>query len=134
MALNEKTTLKILSRLDKTGGTTRILRLSLGGVWTKAGAGPRQLEIETPGAVAAVRDAEIDLKVADNGQSALTVVQGPAEFGTPFGVCAVPGGTASIGARGATCTPQAADQCADRGVLEAGGDAVRARRPQPKIR
>ena len=105
VALNEKTTLKILSRWDKTGGTTRILRLSQGGVWTKAGAGPRQLEIETPGAVAAVRDAEIDLKVADNGQSALTVVQGTAEFGTPFGVCAVTGGTASIGARGATCTP-----------------------------
>jgi hypothetical protein len=105
VALNEKTTVKILSRWDKTGGTTRILRLSQGGVWTKAGSGPRQLEVETPAAVAAARDAEMDLKVAENGQSALTVVQGSVEFGTPFGNCAVPGGTASIGARGAVCTP-----------------------------
>jgi hypothetical protein len=110
VALNERTSLKILSRWDKTGGTMRILRVSRGGVWAKAGDGARQLEIETPAAVAAARDAEIDLKVAEDGQSSLTVVQGTAEFGTPFGVCAVRGGTASVGARGAACTaPQPAN-------------------------
>ena len=110
VALNEKTTLKILSRWDKTGGTMRILRVRQGEVWVKAGDGARQLEIETPAAVAVVRDAEIDLKVAEDGQSALTVVQGAAEFGTPFGVCSVKGGTASVGARGAACTtPQPAN-------------------------
>ncbi|MGH7384784.1 MAG: FecR domain-containing protein [Candidatus Rokuibacteriota bacterium] len=105
VALNEKTTLKILSRWEKTGGTMRILRVSQGGIWARAGSGVRQLEIETPAAFAVARDAEIDLKVADDGQSALTVVEGTAEFGTPFGACSVRGGTASVGARGAACTP-----------------------------
>ena len=110
VALNERTSLKILSRWDKTGGTMRILRVSRGGIWAKAGDGARQLEIETPAAVAAARDAEIDLKVTEDGQSSLTVVQGTAELGTPFGVCAVRGGTASVGARGAACTaPQPAN-------------------------
>jgi hypothetical protein len=113
VALNERTTVKILSRWDKTGGTTRILRVSRGGIWAKAGAGANQLEIESPAAVAAARDAEIDLKVADDGRSSLTVVQGTAELGTPFGVCTVRGGTASVGARGAVCTtPQPANAAA----------------------
>jgi hypothetical protein len=110
VALNERTTLKILSRWDKAGGTTRILRVSRGGIWAKAGAGANQLEIETPASVAAARDAEIDLKVTEDGQSSLTVVQGTAELGTPFGVCSVRGGTASVGARGTACTaPQPAN-------------------------
>lgn len=113
VALNEKTTLKILSRWDKTSGTMRILRVRQGQVWVKAGDGARQLEIETPAAVAAARDAEVDLKVAEDGQSALTVVQGAAEFGTPFGVCSVKGGTVSVGVRGAACTtPQPANVAA----------------------
>ncbi|HWN04137.1 MAG TPA: FecR domain-containing protein, partial [Candidatus Dormibacteraeota bacterium] len=113
VALNERTSLKILSRWDKTGGTTRILRVSRGGIWAKAGTGANQFEIETPAAVVAAREAEIDLKVAEDGQSSLTVVQGTAELGTPFGVCAVRGGTASVGARGAVCTaPQPANVAA----------------------
>lgn len=112
VALNEKTTLKILSRWEKAG-TVRILRVSRGGVWAKAGDGARQLEIETPAAVAAARDAEIDVKVGDDGRSALTVVQGAVELGTPFGVCSVRAGTASVGARGVACTaPQPANVAA----------------------
>ncbi len=110
VALNEKTAVKILSRWDKTAGTTRILRVSQGEIWARAGDGARQLEVETPAAVAAARDAEFDVKVGEDGQSALTVIQGSAELGTPFGACAVRGGTASTGARGATCTaPQPAN-------------------------
>ncbi|HEU4439217.1 MAG TPA: FecR domain-containing protein [Methylomirabilota bacterium] len=113
VALNEKTSLKILSRWDKSAGTIRILRVSQGEVWAKAGSGAAALEIETPAAVAAARDAEVDLKVAEDGQSALTVVSGSAEFGTPFGVCAVRAGAASVGARGAACTaPQPANAAA----------------------
>ena len=109
VALNEKTAIKILSRWEKTAGTIRILRLSQGEVWAKAGTGSSQLEIETPAAVAAVRDAEIDLKVGPDAQSALTVVQGSVDFGTPFGTCSVRGGTASVGARGVGCSaPQPA--------------------------
>jgi len=104
VALNEQTTLRIFSRWEKTGGTIRIVRVLRGGVWAKAGDGARQLEIETPVAFAAARDAEVDVKVAADGQSALTVVQGTAEFGTPFGICAVRSGTGSVGARGSACT------------------------------
>jgi hypothetical protein len=114
-ALNERTTLKILSRWDKTGGTIRILRVSRGGVWAKAGDGARQLEIESPAAVAAARDAEIDVKVGEDGQTALTVDRER--------------GSARRGVYGPT-----AGQRGDRGVLEAGGDAVSGGRPQRKIR
>ncbi|HEY7039056.1 MAG TPA: FecR family protein [Methylomirabilota bacterium] len=120
VALNEKTSLKILSRWEKAAGTIRILRVSQGEVWVKAGGGQSALEIETPAAVAVVRDAEVDLKVAEDGQSGLTVVSGSAEFGTPFGVCVVRGGTASMGARGAACTaPQAANAAAATGWKQA---------------
>ena len=120
VALNEKTSLKILSRWEKTAGTIRILRLSQGEVWAKAGSGQSALEIETPAAVAALRDAEVDLKVAEDGQSGLTVVSGSAEFGTPFGVCVVRSGTASMGARGAACTaPQPANAAAAVGWKQA---------------
>jgi hypothetical protein len=92
-------------------GTLVVVRT--GGIWAKAGSGANQLEIESPAAVVAARDAEIDVKVAEDGQSSLTVVQGTAELGTPFGVCAVRGGTASVGARGAVCTaPQPANVAA----------------------
>jgi len=120
VALNEKTSLKILSRWEKAAGTIRILRVSQGEVWAKGGSGPGALEIETPAAVATVRDAEVDVKVAEDGQSALTVVSGSAEFGTPFGVCAVKSGTASVGARGAACTaPQPANAAAAVGWKQA---------------
>jgi len=120
VALNEKTALKILSRWEKTAGTIRILRVSHGEVWAKAGDGVRQLEVETPAAVAAARDAEIDLKVAEDGQSALTVVQGSVEFATPFGVCTVRSGTASVGTRGAACTaPQPTNAAAAVGWKQA---------------
>ena len=123
VALNEKTTVKILSRWDKSvpgPGTVRILRVSRGEVWAKAGSGERQLEVETPASVVAGRDLEFDLKVGEDGQSALTVVQGTADFGTPFGQCAVRGGTASVGARGAACTaPQAANAVAAIGWKQA---------------
>ncbi len=123
VALNEKTSLKILSRWDKNvggNGTIRILRLSRGEVWARAGSGERQLEVETPASVASARDAEIDLKVADDGQSTLTVMQGTADFATPFGQCSVRVGTASIGARGAGCTaPQPANAAAAAGWKQA---------------
>jgi hypothetical protein len=123
VALNEKTTVKILSRWDKNAGasgTIRILRVSRGEVWAKAGSGERQLEVETPVSVAAARDAEFDLKVAEDAQSALTVVQGTVEFGTPFGQCSVRSGTGSVGARGAGCTaPQPANAAATIGWKQA---------------
>jgi hypothetical protein len=123
VALNEKTTIKILSRWDKNAGgagTIRILRVSRGEVWAKAGAGERQLEVETPASVTAARDAEFDLKVAEDAQTSLTVVQGTVDFATPFGQCSVRGGTGSVGAHGAGCTaPQPANAAATIGWKQA---------------
>lgn len=123
VALNEKTSLKILSRWDKSlggNGVVRILRVSGGEVWTRAGSGERQLEVETAASVATARDAEIDLKVAADGQSTLTVVAGTVDFATPFGQCSVRSGTVSIGARGASCTaPQPANAAAAVGWKQA---------------
>jgi hypothetical protein len=123
VALNEETSLRILSRWDKSvggSGTIRVLRVSAGEVWARAGSGERQLEVETPASVASARDAEVDLKVAAEGQTTLTVVSGTADFATPFGQCAVRGGTASIGARGAGCTaPQPANAAAAVGWKQA---------------
>ena len=123
VALNEKTSLKILSRWDKSlggNGIIRILRVSGGEVWTRAGSGERQLEVETAASVATARDAEIDLKVAADGQSTLTVVAGTVDFATPFGQCSVRSGTVSIGARGASCTaPQPANAAAAVGWKQA---------------
>ena len=120
VALNEKTSLKILSRWEKAAGTIRILRVSQGEVWAKAGSGPAALEIETPAAVASAREAPIEQKGAGDGQSARTGGGGSAEFGTPFGVCAVKGGTASVGARGASCTaPQPTNAAAAVGWKQA---------------
>ena len=123
VALNEKTTVRILSRWDKSvsgNGTIRILRVSRGELWAKAGTGERQIEIETPASVATGRDAEFDVKVSDDGQSAVTVVQGTVDFATPFGQCPVRAGTGSIGARGAACTaPQPANAAAAIGWKQA---------------
>jgi ferric-dicitrate binding protein FerR (iron transport regulator) len=111
VALNENTSLRILSRWEKSKGTTRILRVKEGEVWVKTtGDGPKTLEVETPVATAAIRETEFDIKVHPDGQSVLTVIQGVVEFGTPFGSCPIKAATVSYGVRGKRCTkPEAAD-------------------------
>lgn len=107
VALNENTTLKILSRWEKVKGITRIIRLKQGEVWIKTGEGPKQLEVETPVATAAVRETEFNMKVQEDGQSTLTVIQGVVEFGTAFGTCPIRTSTVSYGVRGKRCTKPA---------------------------
>jgi FecR-like protein len=107
VALNENTSLKILSRWEKANGSTPILRISQGEVWIKTGAGPKPVEVETPVAVAATREAELDLKVAPDGQSVLTTINGLVEFGTAFGTCPIRTGSISYGERGKRCTKPA---------------------------
>ena len=104
IALNENTTLKLLYRWEKTKGTTQILRLKQGEIWVKTGPGPKQLEVETPVAAAVVRETEFTIKVQDDGQTTLTVIQGIVEFGTAFGTCPIRTSTASYGVRGKRCT------------------------------
>ena len=108
VALNENTTLKLLYRWEKANGTTQILRLKQGEIWVKTGPGPKQLEVETPVATAAVRETEFNIKVQDDGQTTLTVIQGTVEFGTAFGTCPIRTSTISYGVRGKRCTKPAA--------------------------
>lgn len=108
VALNESTSFKLLSRWEKDKPTTRILRLKQGEVWAKTSGGPKLFEVETPVATASVKETEFNLKVQDDGQSILTVIEGIVQFGTPFGTCPIRTDTISYGVRGKKCTKPAA--------------------------
>lgn len=51
---------------------------------SKPWGGPQPLEIETPVSKAAVKETEFAIKVAADGQTTLTVVEGIVEIGTAF--------------------------------------------------
>ena len=104
MALNENTTLQILSRWDKANGTTRIVRVKRGEVWVSS-TGGKPMEIETSTGTATVQNAEVDFKVAADGQSLLSVIQGNVQFATAYGWCTVTPSTSTSGARGRGCSP-----------------------------
>jgi len=107
VALNDSTTFKVLSRWEKDKPTTRILRLKEGELWAKTSGGPKRFEIETPVATASVKETEFNLKVQEDGQSILTVIEGVVQFGTPFGTCPIRTDTISYGVRGKKCTKPA---------------------------
>lgn len=120
VALNESTSFKLLSRWEKDMPVVRILRLKQGEVWAKTAGGPKRFEVETPVATAAVKETEFNLKVQDDGQSILTVIEGVVQFGTPFGTCPIRTDTISYGVRGKKCTkPAASDAKAARVWTEA---------------
>jgi hypothetical protein len=104
VALNQNTSIKLLSRWEKAKGTTRIVRLQEGEVWVKTGEGPKAIEVETPVATASAKDTEFNMKVHPDGESVLTVIQGTVEFGTAFGTCPLRTNTVSYGVRGKLCT------------------------------
>jgi hypothetical protein len=104
VALNENSLFRVLGRWEKAKGITRIIRLQGGEIWVRTGAGPKALEVETPVAIAAVRETEFNIKVLDDGQTILTVIQGVVEFGTAFGTCPIRTSTVSYGVRGKRCT------------------------------
>lgn len=107
VALNENTTLRLLNRWELGKSSTPILRMSRGEVWMKIDKAPKPVEIETPVAVAATTDAELNLKVLADGQSVLTTINGLVEFGTAFGTCPIRTGSISYGKRGERCTKPA---------------------------
>ena len=120
VALNENTSFKLLSRWEKDMPVVRILRLKQGEIWAKTAGGPKRFEVETPVATAAVKETEFNLKVQDDGQSILTVIEGVVSFGTPFGTCPIRTDTISYGVRGKKCTkPVASDAKAARGWTDA---------------
>jgi ferric-dicitrate binding protein FerR (iron transport regulator) len=108
VALNEETSIRILSRWQKDKPITSILRLSQGELWAKTtGDGPKAFEVETPVATASVKETEFNLKVQPDGQSILTVIEGVVQFGTPFGTCPIRTNTISYGVLGKKCTKPA---------------------------
>jgi ferric-dicitrate binding protein FerR (iron transport regulator) len=107
VALNENTQFRILSRWHKDKPVTRIVRLKKGEIWAKTKGGPKAFEVETPVATAAIKETEFDLKVQDDGNSVLTVMEGIVAFGTPFGTCPIKPGTISYGVKGKKCTKPA---------------------------
>lgn len=120
VALNEDTSFKLLSRWEKDKPTVRILRLKQGEVWAKTAGGPKRFEVETPVATASVKETEFNLKVQEDGQSILTVIEGIVQFGTPFGTCPIRTDTISYGVRGKKCTkPAASDAKAAKSWTEA---------------
>jgi len=62
------------------------------------------LEVETPVASARVKQTEFDIKVQEDGETTLRVMEGVVEFGTAFGTCPIRTGTISYGVRGKKCT------------------------------
>lgn len=104
VGLNRNTSLKIVSRWEKESGITRILRLKQGMLWVKTSGGPKQLEVETPVAIAIVKGTEFIIEGLPNGNSVLTVIEGLVEFGTALGTCPIRTSTVSYAEQGKKCT------------------------------
>lgn len=104
VGLNRDTSFKIVSRWEKENGTTRILRLKQGMLWVKTSGGTKQLEVETPVAIAVVKGTEFIIEALKDGNSVLTVIEGLVEFGTAFGTCPIRTSTVSYAEQGKKCT------------------------------
>lgn len=102
--LNEGTEVMVLSRWEKHRPLIRILRVKKGELLVKIAEGPKPLEVETPVASARVKQTEFDIKVQEDGETTLRVLEGVVEFGTAFGTCPIRTGTISYGVRGKKCT------------------------------
>src|SRR5438128_500589 len=85
VAVNENTSFTLLSRWEKRKGITRILRVKEGEIWVKTSAGPKQFEVETPVATAAVREPEFDAHVHSAASSTHRESEGEVDCGTPIG-------------------------------------------------
>ncbi len=111
--LNEGTEVMVLSRWEKHRPLIRILRVKRGELLVKIAEGPKPLEVETPVASARVKQTEFDIKVQEDGETILRVLEGVVEFGTAFGTCPIRTGTISYGVRGKKCTkPKEEDHAA----------------------
>lgn len=62
-----------------------ILNVSRGQVWLRSKQRPARVEVETPAVTAAIRGSELDIRVADDGESVATVIDGSIDFFNEFG-------------------------------------------------
>jgi len=134
VGLNRNTSFKIVSRWEKENGITRILRLKQGMLWVKTSGGPKQLEVETPVAIAVVKGTEFIIEALKDGNSVLTVIEGLVEFGTAFGTCPIRTSTVSYAEQGKKCTkPVIADvRPAANWTAELRGTEATAAAPPPE--
>ena len=84
VGLNRNTSFRIAFRWEKEKGLTRILRLKQGMLWVKTSGGPKQLEIETPVAIAVVKGTEFVIEALKDGSSVLTVIEGLVVWYLPY--------------------------------------------------
>lgn len=133
VGLNRNTSFKIVSRWEKEKGITRILRLKQGMLWVKTSGGPKQLEVETPAAIAVVKGTEFMIETSKDGNSTLKVIEGLVEFGTAFGTCPIRTSTVSYAVPGKKCTkPEIADvKTAANWTAELRGTEAAAAAPPP---
>jgi tetratricopeptide (TPR) repeat protein len=92
LKLNASTTLRlrsirqtsnILVRVAQSSmapGAQSLLDLSNGQVWLRSKLKPANVKISTPAVTAAIRGTEFDLRVADDGESVLTMLDGLVDF------------------------------------------------------
>ena len=110
VALNRSTVVKVLTRWEKSKGTTRILRLQRGEVWARSLKSQALLEIETPVGVLSANAAEVSVNLVSDNEAVATVVQGTANLSTSTSSCQLRAGTMSRGSRGKACSAAAGAQ------------------------
>ena len=81
-----------VKEVRRAGGAATTMELSKGEGWFRTKNPRSGLKIETPAAAAAVRGTEINIRVAPDNQTTLTVVEGAAEFFNPQGSIVVNAG------------------------------------------
>jgi tetratricopeptide (TPR) repeat protein len=104
MKLNGNTTLELrsvrqtsslITRIAQTSaaqGDQSLLNLTSGQVWLRSRLKPANVRVNTPSVTAAVRGTEFDLKVADDGESTLTTLEGLVDFRNDQGAVLVASG------------------------------------------
>ncbi len=104
MKLNANTTLELRSIRQSSSLITRIaqrsaaqgdqsiLNLNSGEVWLRSRLKPANVRVNTPAVTAAIRGTEFDLKVADDGESVLTMLEGTVDFRNDQGALLVAAG------------------------------------------
>jgi len=77
----------LLARVVQSGTQSdqSILNLSRGQVWLRSKKKPVDLKIATPAVTAAIRGTEFDLKVAEDGESVVSVIEGSIDFSNDQG-------------------------------------------------
>ncbi len=104
LKLNAGTTLELRSVRQSSSLITRVVQTSIsqsnqsllnlagGQVWLRSKLKPANVQVNTPAVTAAIRGTEFDLKVAGDGESILTMLEGTVDFRNSQGAVTVGAG------------------------------------------